>query len=270
MFPRTLLSVALLVLALAAPAYAAVSPPGVNIRWDNCYDDGGLSNKTFACDTNTGIEQLVLSFALDTPMADVSGTETRVEFWSASASLPPWWQFFNAGSCRLTGMTFNTVVAASATNCLDWSAGTSAGGVGSYSVGFSAPNMAMLRTATAVAASNLAALNPGQEYFFANLRLTHTKTVGTGACAGCDIPVCIVFSQLRITTPTFETNRTFIFGANGPASQLATWQNGLPVNPHVLNAGSTGGGPRMTMDACVVGSTPTQTSTWGRVKALYR
>src|SRR5690242_338369 len=66
---------AVLALTLAVPAIAAVSPPGVNIRWDNCFDDGGATNKTFACDMNAGKETLVLSFVLDAPMTNVSGME---------------------------------------------------------------------------------------------------------------------------------------------------------------------------------------------------
>ena len=45
---RSLVGCGLLVLLVAAPTAAATTPPGVNIRWDNCYDDGGTANKLFA------------------------------------------------------------------------------------------------------------------------------------------------------------------------------------------------------------------------------
>ena len=262
---------AALTLVLAAPATAATTPPGLNLRWDTCYDDGGTSNKLFACNTNTGANSLTLSFVLDAPMAPVEGMEIRMEIWSSSASLPAWWNMKDAGTCRSTALGLNTIVNPSATNCVDWSAGQSAGGIGAYTIGFSGPNMAMVLIATAVPASALAALDPDQEYFIANVTIGHAKTIGTGACAGCDVPVCIVFSQLNVTTPDIANNRRFIGGANGIESQLATWQNGLPVNPHILNIGVTGGGPRMSMDGCVLDpSTGTNRSTWGSVKSLYR
>src|SRR4029077_1647958 len=124
---RQLLTFALLLcIALVSPAMAATTPPGLNLRWDNCFDDGCASNKLFACNTNSGIERLVLSFVLDVPMDPVSGMEIRAEFWSASASYPVWWQSLNAGSCRLSALSMSTALSSSATNCLDWSNGISA------------------------------------------------------------------------------------------------------------------------------------------------
>src|SRR5262245_11737683 len=73
---------AAVLLALAVNANAAVSPPGVNVRWDQCYIDGGPANKTFACNTNAGTDRLMLSFVLDAPMSDVSGMEIVVDLRS--------------------------------------------------------------------------------------------------------------------------------------------------------------------------------------------
>ena len=61
--------------ALATSALAAPTLPGVNIRWDNCFADGGVMNKTFACDTNTGADLAVLSLQLDTGMAPAVGRQ---------------------------------------------------------------------------------------------------------------------------------------------------------------------------------------------------
>ena len=54
---------AVLVPLLVAPAFA-----GVNLRWDQCFSDGGVQNKTFACNTNVGVERLVMSLVLDSDM----------------------------------------------------------------------------------------------------------------------------------------------------------------------------------------------------------
>jgi len=72
---------------VASAALAAPTLPGINIRWDNCYADGGAMNKAFACDTNTGSELAVLSVQLDTGMLDVSGMEVRI---SLKASTSTW------------------------------------------------------------------------------------------------------------------------------------------------------------------------------------
>src|SRR5690348_9060898 len=68
MLSRSLVGCALLLLLVAAVAPAATTPPGMNIRWDHCYDDGGTANKLFACDRNIDSERLVCSFVLDSPM----------------------------------------------------------------------------------------------------------------------------------------------------------------------------------------------------------
>jgi hypothetical protein len=259
----------LVMVALALPSVAIAGGPGVNIRWDACYDDSGAANKLFACDTNTGSASLVLSLVMDAVMDSVSGMEIRVEFWSASASLPDWWQFKNSGTCRQSSLSFSTILPPAAVNCSDWASGNAAGGIGSYTVSRIGPNMATVLVAEAVPPTALASLDPGTEYFLCRLTINHLKTVGTPSCTGCDVPVCVVFSAVNVDTPILANNRRFWTGANDVASQLANWQNGSPVNPFI--GGSTNlGGPLTTIEGCVLSSTPTRNSTWGAVKALYR
>lgn len=267
--PRSsLLAGAALVLALAVPARAALTPPGVNIRWDVCYDDSGPVNKLFACDTNTGSASLVLSLVMDDVMDSVSGMELGVEFWSASANLPDWWQFKNIGTCRQSSLSFSTAPPASV-NCSDWANGNASGGLGAYTVDALSPNKATIVAAEAVPPTALASLEPGTEYFLCRLVINHLKTVGTPSCAGCDVPVCVVFSFVNVDTPILANNRRIWTGANDVASQLANWQNGSPLNPFIGGSTMTGG-PRTTLEGCVLSSTPTRNSTWGAVKALYR
>jgi len=259
---------ALLLLAVAGRASAALSPPGVNIRWNQCYDDGGAVNKAFACDSNSGSESLVLSLVLDTGMDSVSGMEIRIEFWSASASLPDWWQYVNTGTCRRTSFNFSTSPPPGSVNCSDWASGNATGGIGAYQVGASGPNMASIVVAEAVPPASLASLAPGGEYFICGLTINHLKTVGVPSCTGCNVPVCIVFSSLNVDTPVLANNRRICTGAHNLASQLASWQGGQAVSPFVGGSVMTGG-PRMTMQGCS-DPTPTRSSTWGAVKSLYR
>ena len=91
--PRLLLVASL---ALAEPSWAS----GVNFSWDACTSEGGVQNKTFACDTNTGSDVLYGSFVLGTDQTNSIGIEATVDIHAQSTNLPDWWQFVNAGACR--------------------------------------------------------------------------------------------------------------------------------------------------------------------------
>lgn len=275
---RTILCIAALtLLASARPALAATSAPGVNLRWDNCYGDGGAWNKNFACNTNVGTQRLVGSFELSEEAPNMSGIELLVELASTGPAYPAWWQFKNVGTCRQSAMVFSTTLPANSSTCVDWGAGQTAGGIGSYSVGTNGANHSRLLMAVAVPPSAIPILNAGQEYFAFSVNIQNTKTVGTGSCAGCLEPMCIFFSSAKLTDATTPAaNLILTRGANYLGSQYATWQNGYPLDVVTgVCAGITGGGLfcqfRATSFTCVL-ATPTNSrgSTWGAVKALYR
>ena len=254
-------------LILAAPALAATSPPGVNIRWDLCYGDGGAANKVFACDTNSGSERLVLSFVLDSPMVGVSGNEIIVDLAATAATLPAWWTFKNVGTCRIAALGLNTV-ATPGPACIDWAInGPATAGIGAYDIGVRGPNTARIKIANAVQASALADLSAGQEYFSMNVTITNQKTVGTSSCAGCDVPLCIVYQSLKLTTQVAANDRRFINGANSQDSQIATWQH-AHITGVTLSCGMTG--CDHNFGCAAFDPTSARNSTWGAVKSLYR
>jgi len=258
---------ACVVLLCALPAIVSAAPPGVNLRWDQCFSDGGVQNKMFACDTNLGSERLVISFVLGSDLSQVSGNEVVLQIQSASATLPSWWLMKNVGTCRPSSLAFAPAIQAGAANCVDWGAATKAGGIGAYSIGFYGANSVRVSVAVAVPPTDLANLVADQEYFSGALTINHAKTVGTGACSGCDQPVCIVIEQLLVTTPVLENNVRVVGGASAPNSEFARWQNAAETNVtfecHVMS------GCTHTF-ACVDAATPTRGSTWGAVKSLYR
>lgn len=248
-----LLSCAPLVFVVSL-AHAAA---GVNIRWTSCFGDGGTFNRNFACDTNTGFNVLVSSFELGQPILQVVGNEAVLDFASPAPSLPSWWLFKNAGTCRQNALSANFVAPATPGACADWTSGQAGGGIGSYNVGtFSGPTTARMTIALAVPISVNVGLVAGQEYFSNNLVIRNDKTVGTDACAGCATPVCIVFTSLRVTTPVSQNDRTLTTATNGTDSNYATWQGGAGVTSF------NGSG-------CPA-ATPARQPTWGSVKALYR
>jgi hypothetical protein len=253
----TLILAAALV-ATSASAYT-FGPWGCNLRWDHCYGDGGVQNRNFACDTNSGSETLVGSFVPAWDIANVSGLEIVMDLASASTSLPAWWELKNAGTCRQLSLGMNLVpVAPTVTACPDWGQGNTAGGIGAYRIGSRGPNSVRMVAAVAVPQSVLQFLSAGHEYFGFNLTINHAKTVGIGNCAGCTTPVCMVFNSVMMTTPTQSLNRWLTGPANQTDSNFTTWQGGgVPVGPN----GSAPGCPS---------ATPTLRQTWGALKSLYR
>ena len=66
-----------MLLALAAPIASAA--PGVNMKWTDCFGDGGVTSRAFACASNAGNNTLVSSFELGADLPGVSGLEIVVE-----------------------------------------------------------------------------------------------------------------------------------------------------------------------------------------------
>jgi len=244
-------------LLLAFTASVALAAPGVNLRWTSCAGDGGTLNKTFACNSNAGTNILVASFELGEDILQSSGQELVIDLASATTPLPAWWSFKNVGTCRLGALGINTTVSATAANCVDWASnGAATGGLGAYNIGERGPNTARIKIAIAVAAAGLVDLLTATEYFSCNVTVNNSKTVGTGACAGCNDGVCIVFNSIKCTTQEAIRDRTISGPANGTDSDYITWQGGgVPV------VGGVTGCPA---------ATPTRNATWGKVKSLYR
>ncbi|MEY4374874.1 MAG: hypothetical protein RL760_1041 [Candidatus Eisenbacteria bacterium] len=241
-------------LLLSAPrAHAAV---GMALRWDRCAGDAGVVNKNFACDVNTGSETLVGSFMLSRPSPSTSGLEIVLTLASASPTMPAWWAFRNAGTCRTSALTMGFNAPTGSVNCVDWDPTNSmAGGIGAYqfpsAVG---PNTSRIVAVVAVPQSALADLVTDQEYFAFRFGINHTKTVGTGACGGCEVPVCLLLQKIDVITPT--SHQALSTWWMSPDDLYATWQGGAGVST------SLGSG-------CPA-ATPTRNATWGAIKTLYR
>jgi hypothetical protein len=106
----------------------------------------------------------------------------------------------------------------------------------------------------------------GQEYFALTAIINHQKTVGTDACAGCDLGACIGFVGAKLmrsaTVPHgyLPPGEVIILPA-ALVDQVVTWQGGAGIAiPNYLGAGWT----------YCPGATPARNRTWGAVKAIYR
>jgi hypothetical protein len=233
---------------------SANAAPGVAIRWDQCYGDAGTINHNFACNANTGSDGLIASFEVPQDIAFVNGLRAVLVLAAASPTLPAWWEYRNAGSCRISSLTLSFAVPGTAVNCSDWASGQGAGVIGSYTVGSAGPNTASIEVVEAVP-TLFDDLLAGNEWFAFKLTIDHAKTVGTGACVGCSVPVCIVLREIEVVCQAPGQGVRLTSPLNGTDAFYSTWQGG--------------GAPSGNYLGCPA-ATPTRASTWGGVKALYR
>jgi len=239
-------------LLVALTATVASAAQGVNLRWNACFGDLGTANRNSTCLANSGTNALVGSFEVGSDILGVTGIEVVVDLVTASPTLPAWWAF-GAGGCRAGSLSANPTISPLAANCFDWANGLAAGGLAAYQVGGGGPNTARIIIGFAVASPN--DVLGAQEYFGTNILVSNAKSVGTGGCAGCLTPGCIVFNSCNVV-PGTNAGTKAVGPTNGTDSNFATWQGGGGV--------STGRGT-----GCPA-ATPTRNTTWGSVKSLYR
>lgn len=249
---RTPLSLWCLALLLSvASTVNAQGSQGVALRWNACFGEGtGLLARNFACNTNAGREVLVGSFKLSEEMTFVAGNEIVVDLTtgkpyvpSQGGPLPEWWKFRSPGTCRQSALSVGFFTESESEACRDWAGGQAVGLIGDYRIEQSGPGTARLVMASAIARENAPDLIAGTEYFSFMMLIRHDKTVGAGACAGCDTPLAIVLNSIKLIWSAPGNDRVIAGPLNGTDSHLAFWQSAV---------------------------VPTHKSSWGAVKSLFR
>lgn len=257
--------VALLLACTAASAHAA---PGINLRWDACVADGGVRNKTFACDTNTGSEKLVVSFQLPADLTQVTGIEAAVDIPTPNTLPPAWWALSGAGACRNGSLSLVFGPAGDPVGCENaWWAGAPAGGV-TYGVAFNGANFYRLSLIGALAPNAATDLWTGTEYVAGTVTLSHAKTVGTSACPGCADPVCLGLRHVKLSRPV-GVGDIQLSAETAPNSSTVNWQGasaGSWLYEDPLFPATRPSYRIVTCDAAV----PARNHTWGAIKSLYR
>ena len=244
----SLLCAALLALT-AVTASAAPLNGGLKFRWNSCYGDVGVQNKTSACTANTGSNVMVASFDLAGDVLGATGIETIVDAATAGTALPAWW----TTTCRTGFISANPTISTAAVNCFEWASGI-AGGLGAWRQGLDygpSSGRAIMAFATATPTDVFGAAG---EYFAFNLVVSNAKTAGTGNCAGCSTPACIVFNNVKMVAGL--NTGAIINQPAAPGSNYVTWQGGAGASS---NLGS----------GCPA-ATPTRNASWSSVKSLYR
>lgn len=238
---KTLLICGTLLALTASMAQAG----GINAAWTACPSEGGTQVRTSTCTSNLGSAgSLVGTYSLTSGQALKVGDEVviDIQIGDGSAPVPPYWQFFNAGSCRQTALSANFVYTGAQSSCFDAWSGQAAGGVAAYFTGYGGvPGRARIIIGAAVA--NPIDIPAGLELFSFNLALSNANTT---TCAGCAQPAAIVLNEVKSVQQDGSFER-----CNTPLqSQCGGWNGGgTPTN---------------------CGATPAVNTSWGQVKSLYR
>jgi len=247
-FRRILGATAVLLIALAPAAFAA----GFNVAWNDCAGSGGVAAKVFACDTNTGTEDLVVSVRAPAGISRWVSFECELFFRMSVEPVPPWWQLRNqsgqSSQCRNGALSVLPVPPPGST-CTDAYLGQGAGGIGTYQIAPSGKsNQARLLTVFAVPMGTESVLQAGEEYFVQRVVVTHAKSAGSGACASCNLPVCAFVSFVRVVQVNGAPGGN-VEVSTAAESPSAAWQEGS--------------------DFCRQ-SNAARKSSWGAVKSIYR
>jgi hypothetical protein len=239
---------ALALLGLAAAPAAA--DPVAHLAWDDC-GAAGLRTRTFACDTNAGAEQLVVSFVPPDAVPAFTGIDVSIRFWPPAASLPPWWAL-SAGGCRATSLKSSPISAGPSPCTSPWTSGT-----------FSAAQLVSatqeIRALSDLPKGSEHALESGIEYYGMRIVFDHARSAGAGACGGCAMPAGLYLARLTLLLgpdPNFDYPLTELPYVN--------WQcDGSPVLSYDNGWTVTG----WDFPAC---GTPARERTWGAIQSLYR
>ncbi len=239
-------------LALAA-GIAAAGPGGLNLSWTDC-GAAGTQNAVFSCANNVGTDILVGSYVTPCCAESVLANEIVVDLQTAGGTLAAWWSMRGSAplGCRSSSLAqsgdftvapFNISLA-----CYDYWQGGASGGV---SMDAPVGNRARIKALEGVPTGSplIQPLAEGTQVYSFQLKINHAKTVGTGSCAGCQTPVCIVLNSIKLNQTLLTPGGDKFISA--PA-----------LRSFVTYQGGPGGD--------CYGSTPAKNTTWGGVKALYR
>jgi hypothetical protein len=232
--------------ACTLPETGRAAAPGMNLNWNNCLFGGRYSNLVLACDDNYQTRNLVVSFRLAQSVPDFVGATMTLDGVVDAGYSVPWWQL-GAGGCREGALS--PVAPLPISGCTNpYKGAVQGGGLIQEPHGGRASSF---RIHADWARASPVAIVADTLYTSHVLQLTTVKAVeeGFGTCDGCGITACLVLLEVSV------------FGLeSGFAARLDDADLQAEVFYQIPSPGA--GTP-----FCV---TPTRTSTWGAVKALYR
>jgi len=248
---KTLLAAAAVTTLVSASAYAQ---GGINLSWTECGAAGGAA-KTFLCNSNTTTASVLVASAIPpVAMPQLNGCAGVLDLQTNQPVLSQWWHT-ESGGCRAGAITASfDFTTPNFTNCSDPWVGAGAGGA-SVTPGFNGPNRDRIRAVGAIPGSTSidpTTPSPGAgltgEYYIFQIKISNVKTVNS-VCTGCLDGACIALNSVQLTQPAGVGDYTL---TNPITRAFVTWQ--------------AGGGIGGQCPAAV----PTQNTTWGQVKSIYR
>ena len=265
----------LLAVASAVSSAPAAAQPAATLRlsWDHCAIDGQVSDRSFACNTNTGSDYLYASIVINdgNPRTGVAITEGKIDITTTSATLPAWWQI-NTGNCRANAVTAGVGPFTTGPSCAAWYASPGADppvGIMNAQPGVDGIKTLSITSVAALAPGSEATLPAGPELLLFTIRITHAKSTGAGSCVGCQLPACIGFGAVRLIYAPGTLPDETIVGGTGSA---VTWQSAFVTGYAPVPAHYEGGQqvPYHGNLGCTFGAVPEQGRTWGMIKTFYR
>jgi hypothetical protein len=248
---KRLLLVPFLLFLLPAPACGGAA----RLAWNSCAADGGVPYRAFGCATNTGAETIVGSFVLDQDVPQAVFVRASLGMINFEYGVPDWWQV-NPGGCRQGGLSaFADPSRIGGSACINaWpslSANTWSAENMTYYLGIEYPvyhwpgAYEMGSIDVQVGCTPAMALEHGVEYLAFALVLSHQKSTGDGACAGCGKTVLMGLGTIRVEQADGTYEDCYPSGCVDCVDETASvwWQSG------------------------VVAARP---RTWGAIKSLYR
>ena len=236
---------------------------GINLSWNDCGTAGGQAAH-FGCETNVGPPyELFVSFSPPSGLEEIIGIGATIDFYPSgrdAPTLPNWWRI-GAEECRRSkALQASADFDAGPYTCDNpyWGINASLG----QSISHDGYRTRLIITATWDESTPF--VPDGQvEYYAFRIRLARTSSVGAGACAGCELPVCIFAREVQFFQPLRFNHDPQI--SNSRDRQIASWHNAN------LSFGDIRDPLIYPYWSCSPGLTvSTRPVTWGRIQSLYR
>jgi hypothetical protein len=243
---RTLLIFSAGILAFAAPALAQL-PPQAALTWSDCPLGTYTSDITNSCTTNTGaVGTMVASYVPPVGLDTLVAESLIIDMRTNSSALSPWWHMESGGCGQRVGAIVagaNFTANPPYSGCHDSWGLNAVAGVNYQPNGL---NGATIKAIAAVPLELAGVVTPDKMWYAISITISNAGTVN-GGCPGCTDAACFDLRQLNLSEPA-------------PIPDLILY----PIT--YQHCRYNGVGPPAT---CPL-ATPTRTSTWGSLKALYR
>lgn len=250
---KALLLTSLLLALTASVALAA----GVNVAWGPiCYTENQTNETVFLCNTNSttyGNRTIVTSYMLADPLPLVYAYEWVLRGNSDGGVLVDWWKFQTA-ACRAGKATASAGIMGVGDICLDLLDGlTPTPAAINQQIG----EIMIIKLGCAVGTTLARPADAGVEYTSGGVVIANSKTVGTGACAGCLAGMKIGLDYIKVVSKNAVVGQpdinvimtTPLTNGEVVGNQCLSWNNSIQQCARPV---------------------PARNTTWGQVKSLYR